>query len=293
MRYVFGNYTLDTERYELRRAEVRIPLRPKVFQLLTYLIAHCDRVVLKDEIIAYLWPNQFIGDTALKSCIMTARKAVGDAGRSQRIIQTLHGHGYRFVAAVTPEEQGPLASAALPGLSRASAPLVPSVETVPCSVTAVHHPSTPLLEQEHKQVTVLWCTLAHATALATHLGPEAMHSLMSEVLAAAQHTIQRYEGTITQYMGTVSWHCLGHLWRTKITPGAPCWRPWSCRNVCARAIRASLYPMTSPSPSVSGSTRGPLWWDIWTAIHSDSIRRSARRPTWSPDCCPWPRLAPW
>ena len=57
MRYVFADCTLDTERYELRRASVRIPLRPKVFQLLAYLITHRDRVVLKDELIAHLWPN--------------------------------------------------------------------------------------------------------------------------------------------------------------------------------------------------------------------------------------------
>lgn len=113
MHYVFGDCTLDTERYELRRAGVRIPLRPKVFQLLVYLIVHCNRVVVKDELVTHLWPNQFIGDAALKSCIMTARKAVGDAGRSQRIIQTLHGHGYRFVAVVTTEEEPPPTDAPL------------------------------------------------------------------------------------------------------------------------------------------------------------------------------------
>ena len=101
MRYVFDDCTLDTERYELHRAGVRIPVRSKVFQLLAYLIAHRDRVVVKDELIAHLWPQQFVGDATLKSCILTARKAVGDTGRRQRIIQTLHGHGYRFVAEVT------------------------------------------------------------------------------------------------------------------------------------------------------------------------------------------------
>jgi class 3 adenylate cyclase/tetratricopeptide (TPR) repeat protein len=63
------------------------------------------------------------------------------------------------------------------------------------------HPIGHTLEQEHKQVTVLLCTLAHAATLAMQLGPEAMHSLMQEVFALAQHTMQRYEGTITQYMG--------------------------------------------------------------------------------------------
>jgi DNA-binding winged helix-turn-helix (wHTH) protein len=43
MRYVFGDYILDTRRYELRRAGALIALRPKVFRLLVYLLAHRDR----------------------------------------------------------------------------------------------------------------------------------------------------------------------------------------------------------------------------------------------------------
>jgi DNA-binding winged helix-turn-helix (wHTH) protein/GGDEF domain-containing protein len=199
MRYVFGDYTLDTECYELRRIGVRIPLRPKVFQLLAYLIAHRDRVAVQDELLAHLWPNQCIGDTALKSCVMAVRKAVGDAGRTQRIIQTFHSHGYRFVAAVTTTEPTPPASAMLPVPSNASSPSAPVVETLPVPPPAISHPVR--LAQEHKHVTVLYCTLTQAPALALRLGPETMHALMQAVFALARRTMQRYEGTITQYLG--------------------------------------------------------------------------------------------
>ena len=201
MRYVFDDCTLDTERYELRRASVRIPLRPKVFQLLAYLITHRDRVILKDELIAHLWPNQFIGDTALKSCIMTARKAVGDAGRAQRIIQTLHGHGYRFVADVITDAPTPPAGSTGPVPSRVSAPpaLDNRVATGPVAVTPLTTPWP--LEREHKQVTALCCRLAHVATLATRLDPEVMHALMQEVFALAQATMQHYEGTMTHYTG--------------------------------------------------------------------------------------------
>jgi DNA-binding winged helix-turn-helix (wHTH) protein len=36
MRYVFGDYTLDTERYELRRAGVLVKVQPKAFEVLAY-----------------------------------------------------------------------------------------------------------------------------------------------------------------------------------------------------------------------------------------------------------------
>ena len=117
MRYLFGDYALDTRCCELRHTGTLIKLRPKVFDVLTYLIAHCDRVISRQELLEHLWPQQFVGEATLNSCIMEARQAIGDTGQVQRLIQTLHGRGYRFVAVV--EE----VSDSLPGTMRSS--LVP------------------------------------------------------------------------------------------------------------------------------------------------------------------------
>jgi Transcriptional regulatory protein, C terminal len=94
MQYVFGNYTLDTERYELRRSGTRVKLQPKVFEVLTYLIEHRERLVSKQELLEQLWPQQFVGETTLSSCIRAVRRAVGDTGQAQRVIQTLHGRAF-------------------------------------------------------------------------------------------------------------------------------------------------------------------------------------------------------
>jgi DNA-binding winged helix-turn-helix (wHTH) protein len=93
MRYLFGDYVLDTERHELHGAGAPIPLRRKVFQVLAYLLAHRDRVVPKQEILAHLWPEQFVGDEALTSCIKTLRQALGERGRTSRFVRRLHGQG--------------------------------------------------------------------------------------------------------------------------------------------------------------------------------------------------------
>ena len=66
MRYTFGDYVLDTQRYELRHAGEPIKLRRKVFQVFAYLLAHHERVVPKQELLEHLWPDQFVGDEALK-----------------------------------------------------------------------------------------------------------------------------------------------------------------------------------------------------------------------------------
>ena len=101
MHYDFGDCTLDTQRYELRRGGVRVPLRRKVFQVLVYLIEQRDRVVSRDEVLAQVWPDQYVGEETLTSCVKAVRRAVGDSGRAQQVIQTVHGHGLRFVAEVT------------------------------------------------------------------------------------------------------------------------------------------------------------------------------------------------
>src|SRR5262249_46342157 len=107
MRYIFDNYVLDTQRQELHRTGTQVHLRPKGFQVLAYLLAHRDRVVPKSELLEYVWPQQFIGDATLNSCIMAVRKALGDSGRTPRFLHTVHGRGYRFVAPVEVREHRP------------------------------------------------------------------------------------------------------------------------------------------------------------------------------------------
>jgi predicted ATPase/DNA-binding winged helix-turn-helix (wHTH) protein len=103
MRYVFGDYTLDTDRYELRRAGTPVSLGPKPFALLTYLLQHRDRAVAKEELLAQLWPQQFVSESVLTSCMLVVRQALGDSGQAQQRIKTVRGRGYRFMLPV--EEQ--------------------------------------------------------------------------------------------------------------------------------------------------------------------------------------------
>ena len=199
MRYVFGNYVLDTQRYELHHAGEPLKLRRKVFQVLAYLLAHCERVVPKQELLEHVWPDQFVGDEALKSCIKILRRALGERGRTPRFVHTVHGQGYRFVAAVAVREYLPTdaASHALPRRGEEEATRQVEVPSPPLAPPRADMGRTPVeaLEGEHKQVTVLGGTLAEALALAARLGPEAMHHLMYDVLALAHETVQRHDGT--------------------------------------------------------------------------------------------------
>lgn len=100
MLYAFADCTLDTNLYTLQRAGKGIHLRPKVFHMLLYLLQHREHVVSKYELTQEVWPEQFVSEATLEGCMKTVRQALGDSGRAQRLIQTLHGHGYRFIAPV-------------------------------------------------------------------------------------------------------------------------------------------------------------------------------------------------
>src|SRR5215467_15880549 len=96
----FGDCELSVERIELRRAGKIIEMEPQVFDVLAYLLRHRERVVPKTELLDQVWGNRFVSESALSSRIKSARRAVGDTGRDQRIIKTIYGRGYRFVADV-------------------------------------------------------------------------------------------------------------------------------------------------------------------------------------------------
>jgi DNA-binding winged helix-turn-helix (wHTH) protein len=101
----FGECELSTDRMELRRAGALVAVEPQVFEVLAHLVAHRDRVVTKHELLDDIWGDRFVSDSALTSRIKTARRLIGDTGRDQRIIKTVHGRGYRFVADVLPAGQ--------------------------------------------------------------------------------------------------------------------------------------------------------------------------------------------
>lgn len=101
MIYIFGSSEFDTDRRVLRLAGIVIDVEPKVFDLLAYLLQRHDQFVSRQELYTQLWPQPFVSEAALNYCIAEARKAVGDNGRDQRVIKTVHGRGYRFIAPVT------------------------------------------------------------------------------------------------------------------------------------------------------------------------------------------------
>jgi len=114
MIYEFEGCTLDAATQEFRRDDELVAVEPQVFAVLEYLLSNPDRVVTKIELLDEVWGDRFVSEAALTSRIKLARQACGDSGRAQRVIKTVHGRGYRIVAAINQRGGAGLNVAATP-----------------------------------------------------------------------------------------------------------------------------------------------------------------------------------
>jgi DNA-binding winged helix-turn-helix (wHTH) protein/tetratricopeptide (TPR) repeat protein len=121
LRYRFTDCEFDIDRGELWRAGEAVPVEPQVFELLAYLIGNNSRVVTKDELLAVVWKGRIVSESAITTRINAARSAIGDNGYEQRLIKTVRGRGFRFVAAVREvQARRPLLFAAQSALNKPS-----------------------------------------------------------------------------------------------------------------------------------------------------------------------------
>jgi len=104
MRYRFNEYLLDTETLELSRDGVLIHSEPQIIELLAMLVENSNRLVTKDEIYKTVWRGRIVSEAALSSRVKSLRQLLGDTGKSQQYIRTVHKRGFRFVADVTKVE---------------------------------------------------------------------------------------------------------------------------------------------------------------------------------------------
>ncbi len=97
----FGSFELDQDAFELRRGDEVVPLQPKVFDVLSYLVRNHGRVVNKRELLDELWPGEHVNESAVPWSISHARRAIDQKRGDKGPIETVHGRGYRFVGEVT------------------------------------------------------------------------------------------------------------------------------------------------------------------------------------------------
>jgi TolB-like protein len=135
MRYVFDDFEVDADRFELRRKGSPLPVEPLVFDLILFMARNPNRVLTRDEVIEAVWQGRTVSDATISSAVKSARRALGDSGDSQTYIRTIRGRGFELQAKVTTD-----AEARAP-----SDGAMPSTPGPPLATRATKHDPAPLI----------------------------------------------------------------------------------------------------------------------------------------------------
>jgi DNA-binding winged helix-turn-helix (wHTH) protein/tetratricopeptide (TPR) repeat protein len=98
--YEFSGFRLDANKRLLFRADAPIPLTPKVFDTLLYLVQRRGDVIEKEDLMKALWPDTVVEENNLSQNISTLRRVLAQGQPDSRYILTVPGRGYRFVAEI-------------------------------------------------------------------------------------------------------------------------------------------------------------------------------------------------
>lgn len=95
MIFEFGSFRLDEPGRALRLAEREIPLQPRVFDLLIYLVRNRSRVVPKEELLDTVWPGVTVTEASLQRAVSVLRDALRKGGMED-VLRSFPRIGYRF-----------------------------------------------------------------------------------------------------------------------------------------------------------------------------------------------------
>ena len=116
--YEFGDVRVEPLSFRALKGGRPVPLEPKAFEALVYLVEHRGRVVEKAELLDAVWKETFVTPNAMTRVIAQLRKALGDDARESHLIETVPTRGYRFIADVrTAGESDPEAPTPPPAAS--------------------------------------------------------------------------------------------------------------------------------------------------------------------------------
>ncbi len=98
--YAFGPFRLAPDERHLWRDGACVQLTPKAFDLLVILVESAGHLLCRHELIEQLWAQAIVEEHSLTWNISALRRTLGDDGEIPRYIETVRGHGYRFIVPV-------------------------------------------------------------------------------------------------------------------------------------------------------------------------------------------------
>jgi TolB-like protein len=101
----FIDVEVDERNFSITKAGEVLPVEPKVFRVLQFLLRHPSRVVTKSELLDAVWNGCSVSESSLTRTVATLRRLLGDDIREPRYIATVPTVGYRFLCDVKVAEE--------------------------------------------------------------------------------------------------------------------------------------------------------------------------------------------
>ncbi len=92
-----GALTVDLAGHRLLRDGERVPLKPKVFELLAYLLRHPGQVLTREQLLEHVWGYDYAGETRTVDVhVHWLRAAIEPDPADPAFLHTVRGVGYVF-----------------------------------------------------------------------------------------------------------------------------------------------------------------------------------------------------
>ncbi len=111
---IFPPFRLDPGNEQLWRENQLVPLRPKTFAVLRFLVEHAGQLLTKEELLKGVWSDTRVDEGILKGYIRDLRHILGDDAQQPRFIETVPRRGHRFIGPVVSSQHSVASSPSPP-----------------------------------------------------------------------------------------------------------------------------------------------------------------------------------
>jgi DNA-binding winged helix-turn-helix (wHTH) protein/tetratricopeptide (TPR) repeat protein len=99
--YEFKGFRLEAGQRRLLFQGQPVPLKPKILDLLLFLVEMRGQLVVKEDLMRVIWPDSIVEENNITVSMSILRKTLGDDQITHQFIETVPRRGYRFLAEVT------------------------------------------------------------------------------------------------------------------------------------------------------------------------------------------------
>jgi DNA-binding winged helix-turn-helix (wHTH) protein/Tol biopolymer transport system component len=103
----FADMEVREREFSLSRAGQVLPVEPKAFRVLLFLLRNPQKLITKEELLNAVWGDAAVTENSLTRSIALLRRLLGDEVRTPHFIETVATVGYRFIDSVEVSEDAP------------------------------------------------------------------------------------------------------------------------------------------------------------------------------------------